>query len=100
MNYSPALEAFITEKNISKKEILYLTILNSFLQDIRNGDKNVEYRDLTDFYLQRFFKKNAQGKYAEPKKITHLLLQCGYSANSPRMLIQLNGIDKFNYWVM
>ncbi len=74
MNYSPALESIISEKNILKKELLYLTIKNEFLYEIRKGDKNVEYRDLTEFYLQRFFSEDAKGKYTIPKKLTHLLL--------------------------
>jgi superfamily II DNA or RNA helicase len=92
MNYSTALEAIIAQKNISKNELLYLTIKNEFLDEIRKGEKNVEYRDLTEFYLQSFFGKDAKGKYTESKKLTHLLLQGGYSANSPRMLVQLKGI--------
>ncbi|MBK0383319.1 hypothetical protein I5M32_10140 [Pedobacter sp. SD-b] len=92
MNYGPRLQEIIKQLGLAKENILYLTINNSFLHDIRLGEKNVEYRDLTDFYLQRFFKKDGKGNYTIPKNITHLLLQGGYLSNSPRMLVQLKGI--------
>ncbi|MET4083134.1 superfamily II DNA or RNA helicase [Pedobacter sp. UYP30] len=92
MNYAPDLEAILTEENISKEGILYLTIKNEFLNEIRLGEKNVEYRDLSEFYLQRFFIKDNKGSYSVPKRLTHLLLQGGYAANSPRMLVQLKGL--------
>ena len=51
MNYTPELQEKITQLGLQKENILYLTIQNVYLHDIRTGQKNVEYRDLTDFYL-------------------------------------------------
>ena len=93
MNYSPQLQEILTQHGIAKQNLAYLTIANLFLNDIRNGEKNVEYRDPTDFNLSRFFVKNKNGAgYGNPKPITHLLLQGGYSVHSPRMVIELYGI--------
>jgi superfamily II DNA or RNA helicase len=93
MNYSPQLQATLTQHGIAKQNLAYLTIANTFLNDIRNGEKNVEYREPSDFNLSRFFVKNkTEAGYGNPKPITHLLLQAGYSVHSPRMVIQLYGM--------
>lgn len=99
MTYSPELQAKIDELGLKKENILYMTIANVFLHEMRNGEKNVEYRDLTEHYLQKLFKKDKTGNYSEPKPIKYLLLQGGYSLNSPRMLIELKGwvIDGNSY---
>lgn len=91
MTYSQQLRAKIDELGIKKENILYLTIASFFLQEIRSGDKTVEYRDLTDFYLRKLFVYQG-GKIAYPKPYTHILFQAGYSIHSPRTLIELRGI--------
>ena len=91
MNYTPELQEKITQLGLQKENILYLTIKNVYLHDIRTGQKNVEYRDLTDFYLKKIFEKDSERHFKNPKPITHLLLQGGYSATSPRMLIECKG---------
>ena len=99
MTYSPELQAKIDELGLIKENILKMTIANEFLHEMRNGVKNVEYRDLTEHYLQKLFNKDKSGNYTEPKPIKYLLLQGGYSLNSPRMLIELKGwvIDGNSY---
>lgn len=66
---------------------------------MRAGTKNVEYRDLTDFYLKQLYKKDKDGNYAIPKPLSHILLQGGYNPDSPRVLIELKGwvINKAGY---
>ena len=91
MNYTPELQEKITQLGLQKENILYLTIQNVYLHDIRTGQKNVEYRDLTDFCLKKIFEKDSERNFKNPKPITHLLLQGGYSATSPRMLIECKG---------
>lgn len=99
MTYTPELQAKIDELGLAKENILYLTIANEFLHSIRIGEKDVEYRDLTEFYLNKLFRKDKSGNYSEMKPIKYLLLQGGYSLNSPRMLIELKGwvIEDKNY---
>ena len=48
MNYTPELQEKITQLGLQKENILYLTIQNVYLHDIRRGQKNVEYRDPID----------------------------------------------------
>lgn len=91
MQYSKPLKAKIDELGLKKENILYLTIQGAFLHDIQTGEKTVEYRDLTDFYLRKLFKFE-KGELTEMKPITHLLLQAGYSLHSPRTLIELHGV--------
>ncbi len=99
MNYSTKLQHKIEELGLQKENILYLTIRNVFLHEIRKGEKDVEYRDLTEYYLKKLFVIDKSGNYSATKPITHLLLQGGYNADSPRILIECKGwvIDGKNY---
>lgn len=92
MNYAPALENILIQQGIAKANIAYMTIKNVYLQEMRDGVKNVEYRDDTDYYLKKFFDVNAKGKIENAKPITHLLLQGGYNPDSPRVLVGLKGL--------
>lgn len=91
MNYTSELQNKIDELGLKKENILYLPMQGEWLHDIRIGEKDVEYRDLTDHYLSRLFKKDKEGNYAAMKPITHILFQCGYAANSPRTLVECKG---------
>ncbi len=99
MNYSIELQQVINSLELKKENILYLTIKNVYLDEMRAGTKNVEYRDISDFYLKQLYKTDKDGNYATPKPLTHILLQGGYNADSPRILIELKGwvIDKAGY---
>lgn len=92
MQYTKELKATIDTLGLKKENILYLTISQEPLSDIREGSKNVEYRKLTDFYLRKLF-IHKNGGFTAPKPITHLLLQGGYSLNSPRILVELRGVN-------
>lgn len=99
MDYTEALQTKINELGLTKDSWLYLPIKNEYLHEMRSGSKNVEYRELSDHYLQKLFHKNTKGQYDKLKPKTHLLLQGGYNPDSPRMLIELKGVvingDKF-----
>lgn len=99
MNYSPELQNKINELNLKKENILYLTIKNEYLHEMRSGEKDVEYRDISDFYLSKLFLKDKDKNYSAMKPITHILFQGGYNADSPRMLIDCKGwvIEGENY---
>lgn len=92
MNYSSALANILLQQGINNQSIVYMTIKNVYLQQMRDGVKHVEYRDDTDYYLKKFFNLTAKGKIESTKAITHLLLQGGYNPDSPRVLIELKGI--------
>ncbi len=99
MHYSKELQHKIDELGLQKENILYITIKNVFLHEIRKGEKDVEYRDLSEHYIKKLFTTDKSGNYSKTKPITHLLLQGGYNADSPRMLIECNGwvINGKNY---
>ncbi|MDO5654632.1 MAG: helicase-related protein [Flavobacteriaceae bacterium] len=99
MKLTQQLQDKIDELGLKKENILYLTMQGEWLHHIRAGEKDVEYRDITDFYLSRIFKKDKAGKYVAMKPITHILFQQGYSTTSPRMLIECKGwvIEGKNY---
>lgn len=92
MTYSKQFQDKIDELGITKDDWLYLPIKNEYLHEIRSGQKNVEYRELSEHYLQKLFVKDSKGQYGKLKHKTHLLLQGGYNADSPRMLIELKGV--------
>lgn len=92
MTYTPELQQKINDLGLNKEDILYLPIKNKYLHEMRVGQKNVEYRELTDHYRSKLFAKDKEGRYTIIKPKKYLLLQGGYSADSPRMLIELKGI--------
>lgn len=91
MNYSPELQNKIDSLGLTKENILYLPMQSVWMHEIRVGKKNVEYRDVTEHYLQKLFTKDKTGKYAAMKPKTHILFQMGYNADSPRALVELKG---------
>jgi hypothetical protein len=92
MKYTIKLEQVLSEKQIKKDNIVYMTIKQIYLQQMREGTKTVEYRDTTNFYIKKFFKMNTANRIETQKSTTHLLLQGGYNPDSPRILIELKGI--------
>ncbi len=89
--YSKAEQAVLEAHQIGEEEILYLTISTYFFNEIRTGQKNVEYRTLNDHYLSRLYERDHTGRYSQPKPLRYLLLQAGYSAHSPRLIVELKG---------
>lgn len=99
MNYAPALQQKIDALGLKKEHILFLTMQSYYMHQICIGEKEVEYRDLTEHYLSRIFKKDKNGNYSAMKPITHILFQCGYSVNNRRVLVACKGwvVDGKNY---
>lgn len=91
MAYSVELQNVIDQLEITKENILYLTIVNEYIQEMRDGIKDTEYRSVNAFLLSRLFKKNQQKQFSEPKPKTHILFQGGYNPDSPRVLIEMTG---------
>lgn len=90
MNYSDRMKAYMAENGIDAKSVVYLTIAREPLGRIVSGDKTVEFRDLSDHYLKKLF--NIEGDaVVDVKPFTHILFQAGYSATSPRALVEFAG---------
>lgn len=89
MKYSNEMQAVLSKAGIKPENVMYLTIARNYLNRIKAGTKKVEFRAVTELYLKKLVKVNSKGEYVEEKPITHLLLQGGYSAESPRVLVEL-----------
>ena len=90
MNYSERMQAYMAKNGIDAKGVVYLTIAREPLERIVSGDKTVEFRDLSDHYIKKFFKVEGDAVVGL-KPFTHVLFQAGYSATSPRALVEFNG---------
>ena len=90
MNYSDRMQAYMAENGIDAKGVVYLTIAREPLERIISGGKTVEFRDLSDHYIKKFFKVEGDAVVGL-KPFTHVLFQAGYSATSPRALVEFNG---------
>lgn len=87
MNYSDRMKAYMAENGIDAKAVVYLTIAREPLERIVSGAKTVEFRDLSDHYLKKLFKVEGDA-VVDVKPFTHVLFQAGYSATSPRALVE------------
>nr|DAR58044.1 MAG TPA: hypothetical protein [Caudoviricetes sp.] len=87
MNYSDLMQAYMAENGMDAKAVVYLTIAREPLERIVSGDKTVEFRDLSDHYIKKFFKVEGDAVVGV-KPFTHVLFQAGYSATSPRALVE------------
>ena len=87
MNYSDRMKAYMAENGINAKSVVYLTIAREPLERIVSGDKTVEFRSLSDHYLKKFFEVEGDAVVGV-KHFTHVLFQAGYSATSPRALVE------------
>ena len=85
------MSAYMAEHGIDVKGVVYLTIAREPLERIVSGKKTVEFRDLSDYYLKKFFKVEGDAVVGV-KPFTHVLFQGGYSATSPRALVEFNGV--------
>lgn len=87
MNYSERMQAYMAKNGIDAKGVVYLTIAREPLERIVSGDKTVEFRSLSDHYLKKLFKVEGDAVVGV-KPFTHVLFQAGYSATSPRALVE------------
>lgn len=93
MAYTPELQNTIDTLGISKENILYLTLEQIYMQEMREGIKDTEYREGSEFILSRLFKRNKEKKFQTLKPKTHILFQGGYNPDSPRLLIEMIGFS-------
>lgn len=85
--YSEEMKAYMDAHHIRPKQVLYLTIQRVHLERIIRGEKTVEFRDASDYYVKKFYEiENNEATALKP--YTHILFQAGYSATSPRALVQ------------
>jgi len=67
-------------------KILHLTLHKKWFDEILNGTKKIEYRDIKLYWTKRLFNNG------KPKKFDEILFRNGYSKNSPKMRVEFLGI--------
>ena len=73
-------------KNTSQ---LHLVLTKQWFTEILEGRKTEEYRDFTDFYINRLCELNEEGEIIDTKKYDTVKFQMGYSKNAPQMVIEV-----------
>lgn len=75
------------------KKILILRIKNKYLDDILNGTKKIEYRNFTQYYINRFCVLNKKRtEIIGTKEYDYIKLIAGYRKDSPQNIFEINGI--------
>ena len=83
-----------------------LQIKKVWLDKILSGEKTVEYRDVTDYYIDRLCQKDEEGLPApdpdDPdeilwKKIETITFICGYRKDAFRAVFKCEGIELQEY---
>ena len=68
-------------------KVLHLTLFKRWFDEIQNGTKKVEYREIKPFWKMRLFNMDGSAKdYDE------ILFTNGYGSNRPKMRVELRGI--------
>lgn len=68
----------------TEPRILNLTIKREYFDLIKSGEKKVEYRKISQYYVSRF--KN--------RTYDRVIFRNGYAADSPRICMEVIGIQK------
>ena len=73
-------------KNTSQ---LYLVLTKQWFTEILEGRKTEEFRNFSDFYINRLCELNDKGEILDTKKYDTLKFQMGYAKNAPQMVIEV-----------
>ena len=76
---------------MSDNKELYLVLQKKWFLEILKGEKKEEYRDFTDYYINRLaeFKDD---EMVDTRKYDTVRFQLGYSKNAPQMVLECKGI--------
>lgn len=77
---------------MNKKSQLYLVLTKEWFTEILEGKKTEEYRDFTDFYINRLCVFNEEGEIIDTKKYDTVKFQMGYQKNAPQMVVEVKDI--------
>jgi len=70
---------------------LYLVLQKKWFLEILKGEKKEEYRDFTDYYINRLAEFK-DGEMVDTKKYDTVRFQLGYSKNAPQMVLECKGV--------
>jgi len=75
-------------------KILHLTLHKKWFDEILNGTKKIEYREIKPYWTKRLLDDE------KPKKFDIILFRNGYGKKSPQMKVEFLGVrvkdDKYN----
>lgn len=77
---------------MNEKKQLYLVLKNEYFNEILDGTKTEEYRDFTDFYINRLCEVDEKGEIQGTKKYDTVKFQMGYSKDAPQIIIGCEGV--------
>ena len=82
--------------DIDKKEVLYLTIMKVFFDQIISGEKIEEYREPTDYWFRRLYviENNVP---VRPKPFKYVRLCVGYHKNREEAIVEIKSINFFEF---
>lgn len=93
-NIKPEVLKITDEKQIKS---LFLVMQKVYFDEIECGNKKVEYRDDSDFYISRLCTKDNSGKITGIKNYKTVLLQEGYNPGARRMTVEILDIKYDRY---
>jgi len=71
-------------------KILHLTLHKKWFDEILNGTKKIEYREIKPYWTKRLFDDR------KPKKFDIILFRNGYGKKSPQMKVEFLGVKVEN----
>lgn len=81
-----------------KTDTLFLIIKEKYLNEILNGTKKIEYRDVNEYYINRFCTVNKAGEITGTKQdYKFIQFQAGYNKDSKKAKFICNGIFLTTY---
>lgn len=84
------------------KKKYFLQIIKAFKPELLISpneveEKHIDYRDLCDFYIDRFCIEKPDGSF-DIKKVNEITFKCGRKKESPEMTVSVEDI-KFEEWL-
>lgn len=70
------------------EKILYLTLHKKWFNQILEGTKKIEYREIKPYWTRRLFNEDKS-----PKEYDVIIFRNGYNKNSPIMKVKFLGIN-------
>lgn len=72
---------------------LYLVLQKKWFEEILSGNKKEEYRDFTDFYINRLCETDKKtGEITAIKPYTSVKFQEGYNKDARQMVVECKGV--------
>ena len=71
---------------------LYLVLKKQYFNEILAGTKKEEYRDFTEFFINKLCILDDEGEITDFKKYETIKFQMGYNKDAPQMIVECKEI--------